>query len=701
MNVIYANLGAAAATIIVLLLRRVLKKRVPSAVFVTLWLLVLIRVLIPVEAATHLSVFPAESAPAVSANGEFEHGEDALDFVMPQFGAQADEEQQGGAQNGAQAEISAQSGRKMTAIQVLSLVYIGGAVLLALYFGFSHAVMMRRCNGFEHEKGAAANEILRCFDKSGKITLLVSTDACSPFSIGIIKPKIVLPPDCKAEQLRFVLAHEYVHIRDRDSVARLLGLAAVCAGWFNPFVWIAFKYLDRDLERFCDERALRLLGAENAPRYALTLLDFAERQMQSAAVQSFAAAPLEERVNDILNIKKRKTSTLAAVIMVLAALLGMTACGTAALAAEAPQAAAGEQTAVIKVEVPAGDSGARQPEIPAEKPPKSAVDNSSDVIKVDAAGSESATAERTAYRTYDRKWDFYDIFTSDYARPTKYASSVLWTSEGFVYIDGTKGEDIFSTKSGTVKDLGYTSTGYGTMLIIEHDDGTAVIYCHLNEILVEVGDRVKQGDVIATLGSSGNTKTPVCGFEIIENGVTPLHSEENMYSEEYFLGKVRQRYPASVFRGEESGRKAYPTFDRKWDFYDIFTSDYARPTKYANSVLWTSEGFVYIDGTKGEDVFSTKSGTVKNVGLTSSGYGYIIIIEHDDGTAAVYCHLKEILVDTGDRVGQGDVIATVGTSGIASTPILGFEIIENDVTPLHPEKTVQSVDYFVSIIREK
>ena len=90
MNVIYATLGAAAATIIVLLLRRVLKKRVPPTVFAVLWLLVLIRVLIPVEAATHLSVFPAESALAVPANGEFEHGEDAADFAMPQFGAQAD-----------------------------------------------------------------------------------------------------------------------------------------------------------------------------------------------------------------------------------------------------------------------------------------------------------------------------------------------------------------------------------------------------------------------------------------------------------------------------------------------------------------------------------------------------------------------------------------------------------------------------------
>lgn len=543
MNVIYANLGAAAATIIVLLLRRGLKKRVPLRVLVALWLLVLIRVLIPVEAATHLSVFPAESALAVSANGEFEHGEDAPDFVMPQFGAQADGEQQGGAQNGAQAEISAQSGRKMTAIQVLSLVHIGGAVLLALYFGFSHAVMLRRCNGFEHEKGAAANEILRCFDKSGKIALLVSTDACSPFSIGIIKPKIVLPPDCKAEQLRFVLAHEYVHIRDRDSVARLLGLAAVCAGWFNPFVWIAFKYLDRDLERFCDERALRLLGTENAPRYALTLLDFAERQMQSAIAQSFAAAPLEERVNDILNMKKRKTSMLAEAVLVAAALLAMTACGTAAYAEKVPPDT-GKTLFCMERHILDGEN-APAIEFEDSESGESAADDDSGVIKIDATAAsseaEESAAERTAYRTYDRKWDFYDIFSSDYARPTKYANSVLWTSEGFVYIDGTKGEDVFSTKSGTVKNVGLTSSGYGYIIIIEHDDGTAAVYCHIKEILVDTGDRVEQGDVIATVGTSGNAATPILGFEIIENDVTPLHPEKTVQSVDYFVSIIREK----------------------------------------------------------------------------------------------------------------------------------------------------------------
>ena len=337
MSVIYANLGAAAAAVILLLLRRVLKKRVPPGVFAALWFLVLVRVLIPVEVTTHISVFPAKAVSSAYVNEGLEHGEGAADFAAPQYAAQAAGKTQNSAQNGAQAEISAQSGRKITALQVLSLVHIGGAVLLALYFGFSHAVMLRRCNGFEHEKSDAANAILQSFDKSGRIALLTGNTACSPFSIGIIKPKIVLPPDCKKEQLRFILAHEYVHIHYRDAAVKLVGLAAVCAGWFNPFVWIAFRYLDRDLERFCDERALRLLGAENAPRYALTLLDFAERQMKNTVVHSFAAAPLEERVNDILSMNIRKTSTLAAVLVVVAALLAMTACGTAALAEETPQ----------------------------------------------------------------------------------------------------------------------------------------------------------------------------------------------------------------------------------------------------------------------------------------------------------------------------------------------------------------------------
>ena len=103
MSVIYANLGAAAAAVILLLLRRVLKKRVPPGVFAALWFLVLVRVLIPVEVTTHISVFPAKAVSSAYVNEGLEHGEGAADFAAPQYAAQAAGEQQGSAQNGAQA----------------------------------------------------------------------------------------------------------------------------------------------------------------------------------------------------------------------------------------------------------------------------------------------------------------------------------------------------------------------------------------------------------------------------------------------------------------------------------------------------------------------------------------------------------------------------------------------------------------------
>ena len=87
MSVIYANLGAAAAAVILLLLRRALKKRVRPGVFAALWFLVLVRVLIPVEVTTHISVFPAKAVSSAYVNEGLEHGEDKQDFVMPPFGA--------------------------------------------------------------------------------------------------------------------------------------------------------------------------------------------------------------------------------------------------------------------------------------------------------------------------------------------------------------------------------------------------------------------------------------------------------------------------------------------------------------------------------------------------------------------------------------------------------------------------------------
>ena len=61
-------------------------------------------------------------------------------------------------------------------------------------------------------------------------------------------------------------------------------------------------------------------------------------------------------------------------------------------------------------------------------------------------------------------------------------------------------------------------TGYGTLVEIAHGDGLVTRYGHNRENRVEVGDLVRQGDVIALMGNSGRSTGPHVHFEIFKHG---------------------------------------------------------------------------------------------------------------------------------------------------------------------------------------
>lgn len=72
---------------------------------------------------------------------------------------------------------------------------------------------------------------------------------------------------------------------------------------------------------------------------------------------------------------------------------------------------------------------------------------------------------------------------------------------------------IYASKSGTVLSAG-TSSGYGKMVVIVHDNGTQTRYAHCTSISVQVGEYVLQGEEIAKVGSTGNATGNCCHFEI-------------------------------------------------------------------------------------------------------------------------------------------------------------------------------------------
>lgn len=81
-----------------------------------------------------------------------------------------------------------------------------------------------------------------------------------------------------------------------------------------------------------------------------------------------------------------------------------------------------------------------------------------------------------------------------------------------------EGTEIKAAYSGIVVDTGYTDVK-GNYVVLEHSDNTVTAYYHCKEVLCQIDDNVRQGQVIALVGSTGWSTGPHLHFEVLINGV--------------------------------------------------------------------------------------------------------------------------------------------------------------------------------------
>ena len=83
---------------------------------------------------------------------------------------------------------------------------------------------------------------------------------------------------------------------------------------------------------------------------------------------------------------------------------------------------------------------------------------------------------------------------------------------------GPIGTPIYAASDGIVKEAGFTNSGYGAWVLLQHADGTVTRYGHINTWDVQVGQRVFAGDQIATIGTRGNSTGPHLHFSVLLGG---------------------------------------------------------------------------------------------------------------------------------------------------------------------------------------
>lgn len=106
------------------------------------------------------------------------------------------------------------------------------------------------------------------------VNLCVNPLVASPLLVGFRNPVIVLPliPQDQKE-LFYILTHEMIHQKRKDTVYIWLTQLAVCIHWFNPLIYLMARKIERDREISCDEGVLGAVGYDKKKKYGYTLLN--------------------------------------------------------------------------------------------------------------------------------------------------------------------------------------------------------------------------------------------------------------------------------------------------------------------------------------------------------------------------------------------------------------------------------------------
>jgi murein DD-endopeptidase MepM/ murein hydrolase activator NlpD len=99
-----------------------------------------------------------------------------------------------------------------------------------------------------------------------------------------------------------------------------------------------------------------------------------------------------------------------------------------------------------------------------------------------------------------------------------------------------QGTPIYATADGVVKTAGFSDGGYGNHVVVNHGYGYETLYGHMYRVKVRGGQRVKRGDLIGYVGSTGKSTGPHCHYEVHKNGqkLDPVYFFYNDLSPQQF-----------------------------------------------------------------------------------------------------------------------------------------------------------------------
>jgi beta-lactamase regulating signal transducer with metallopeptidase domain/Tol biopolymer transport system component len=361
-----ATLQGSLLICLILLIKVILRERLPARWHYCLWLVLLLRLTLPWAPQSRISVYgliprpfsshDATSGFAVPPPSEARARPDAIvrgsSAARTSAAGQAGISQpgQGGtaqpsamqppgktpvSSNEQPSQASGQDHRLASFVaRVLACVWLAGGVALAGYILVRAFALWRAVASERPVTEQPVLELLEDCKMQMRVRTLVGvvvTDKVqTPALFGVIRPRILLPQGLietlGLDELHCIFLHELAHLKRRDICLAWLVCLLQVLHWFNPLIWFALRRMRADQEMAADALALSAAGTDESRLYGQTIVNLLERFSRPQYLPSLAGilenpSHIERRIQMIAKFNRTPRRPLLA--MVLLAVLGL------------------------------------------------------------------------------------------------------------------------------------------------------------------------------------------------------------------------------------------------------------------------------------------------------------------------------------------------------------------------------------------
>ncbi|WDV45853.1 M23/M56 family metallopeptidase [Clostridiaceae bacterium M8S5] len=186
---------------------------------------------------------------------------------------------------------------------ILSNIWLFFILVIFTYNMVMHIIISSKLKLATRHKSKKIQEVKDILKIKTNIIVYETDQIVSPFVLGVIKPRVYVPVGIEGARLKYILLHEFVHIKRLDYILKPIFYIVSAIHWFNPFVWLAFRYMSRDIEIICDESVIKAIGRKYRQGYAHTLVSFATKKNKIIPTYNncYGIIDLTIRVKNIIN----------------------------------------------------------------------------------------------------------------------------------------------------------------------------------------------------------------------------------------------------------------------------------------------------------------------------------------------------------------------------------------------------------------